>query len=346
MKRYIQRCRLLAWAAILLAAWLAAQIPLAAAQEEIFAEPSLTLDENGIPDGWKLVEGDILVRDSGEKGLYSTNLWTNGVIPYQWDTNLQNNTARQSIMFSAMATWENAANLQFVPRNPATDATYLHIRDSSGDPEPANNAPVGMGFGERIVNIMTWWTSWISVHELGHALGFWHEHNRPNRDDFIQINWVHIEPLEIDNFLMQPFEHDYPPGGYDFDSIMHYGECAFSTCAICSNDLASCRTITVLPPNHVTWQANIGQRDHLSDLDSLTMSFLYPENDWRFVDGDYDGLWENGTLWEPYKTLSLGIDETPTGGTAWILPGTYAADATLSKPMTLQAPLGGVSLMR
>lgn len=63
------------------------------------------------------------------------------------------------------------------------------------------------------------------VHELGHAIGFYHEHGRPDRDDYIEIIEKGVEPSvwkrqyekvpskEIDTF-------DEP---YDFDSIMHYG---------------------------------------------------------------------------------------------------------------------------
>lgn len=32
------------------------------------------------------------------------------------------------------------------------------------------------------------------IHEMMHALGFFHEQNRPDRDDYVYINWNNVKP--------------------------------------------------------------------------------------------------------------------------------------------------------
>lgn len=306
------------------------------------AQQGLTDD---IPDGYVLIEGDIQVPkdflQSDGIGIQSAfgdiTFWPNGVVPFVFDINVS--AANQALMVNAMTRWENVANVDFRPRI-AADQFWVHIQNST-----ANNSAVGrqpLVNQPQIINIFSWGNQWVMGHELAHTLGFWHEQSRPDRADYVQINDDNIEPDEADNFEIRSAADVYPTQAYglpddqtyDFDSVMHYGQFAFS-----SNGQP---TIIVLPPNQ-TWQTLIGQRDHLSRLDQLTMSFLYPENNWRFVDRTNTGP-QSGTFLNPYRSFGSGFFFAPAGGTLWIQPGGYSAVGIYSKQMTLQAPLGNVVL--
>lgn len=69
----------------------------------------------------------------------------------------------------------------------------------------------------------------IIIHELLHALGYIHMHNRPDRDKYVKILWKNIAPQwfsEFDKVNPSNFNHLGTP--YDYQSIMHYGTTAFT----------------------------------------------------------------------------------------------------------------------
>ena len=62
------------------------------------------------------------------------------------------------------------------------------------------------------------------LHELGHVIGFFHEHSRPDRDEYIRINYENIQY----GVSFREFDAYVHPGfntlgfTYDYNSIMHY----------------------------------------------------------------------------------------------------------------------------
>lgn len=62
------------------------------------------------------------------------------------------------------------------------------------------------------------------MHELGHAMGFFHEHSRPDRDQFVSIQFRNIKRGKERQFRKYPASLINSYGvPYDYESIMHYG---------------------------------------------------------------------------------------------------------------------------
>lgn len=67
------------------------------------------------------------------------------------------------------------------------------------------------------------------THELVHALGFFHEHTRPDRDKFVKILWDNIKSDHLEQFKIRKRGEVTTLGQpYDFQSIMHYSNKEFS----------------------------------------------------------------------------------------------------------------------
>ena len=110
-----------------------------------------------------------------------------------------------------------------------------------------------------------------ALHELGHALGLWHEHSRWDRDMYITIDRENVIDSAYYNFgvLAEEKWSHIPDVGYDLLSIMHYGANSFS-----KNEGITIRVVTHIDiPDCATEQ--MGQRRRLSRRDKLRTSMMY-----------------------------------------------------------------------
>jgi Astacin (Peptidase family M12A) len=318
-----------------------------------------------------VIEGDIQVSPEFYRRLQAaarspqlapvkedSKLWPNGVVPFEFDGNVTPDNRTK--MIEAMAVLEGVANVDFRRcSNDDCSGNHLHIQDSD-----SNNSYVGMKgtgvfdwSGSQDLNIFNWNVQFIMVHELMHSLGIGHEQSRSNRDNYIRINCDNIRDgcgsfSDFGkNFKIADYVTGY--GRYDFESVMHYDQCAFSKNDICPSIKPEFPdggvTISVLPPNDARWQHNIGQRNHLSEMDQVGLSFLYPPSDWRFLNVAYDGERgsSNGTFLRPYTNFASGMIGTPEGGTLWLLRtqtipavGTYGRRITVRVAPGVEAMLG------
>ncbi len=65
------------------------------------------------------------------------------------------------------------------------------------------------------------------VHEIGHVVGFFHEHARSDRDNYVTIIYQNIRNATRANF--QVVDALTNRVSYDLGSIMHYGPKVSST---------------------------------------------------------------------------------------------------------------------
>ena len=302
-------------------------------------EPESTATGPQLPEGWVILDGDMLMPgDIASRDCYVTNTWPGGVIPFQLANDLD--PAVESEMMLAMNEWESLINVQFVPRT--TQSDHIFIQNSTS-PNYSNSA-VGRSGGRQILNAWRTHTRRVFVHELGHALGFFHEQSRTDRDQYVTIQFDNIStdgcfglPCWF-NFTVETFSNTYGP--YDFASIMHYKQCSFSQCGsdACDADPATCRTIEVLPPYAAQWQNEIGTASHPSFWDTRVMSFLYPEPNWRFIRDTGNDILNAGTFLSPWESFTQGYSLTPLGGTLWVLDGrTITGPRTLSRGVVIIA---------
>ncbi|XP_014677603.1 PREDICTED: zinc metalloproteinase dpy-31-like [Priapulus caudatus] len=105
------------------------------------------------------------------------------------------------------------------------------------------------------------------VHEIGHALGFYHEQAKPTRDLSVTILFGNIIAGTEHNFVAAAPADVLEPGlPYDYRSVMHYGQYAFS-----SNGQI---TINAHIDRDLLLQ-RIGQRDGLSFHDIKLANIVY-----------------------------------------------------------------------
>ncbi|XP_022240922.1 low choriolytic enzyme-like [Limulus polyphemus] len=174
-----------------------------------------------------LIQGDIMVP----KGVAvrdrlavkdERSKWSNGIVLYTIDSVYDDD--EKKVIISALAEIEEQTCIQFVERK--DEVAYIFITSKEGC-----WSNVGRLGEKQIVSLQrdTCVHKGVVMHEIMHAIGFEHEHNRPDRNEYVIVIWENILPSNYFQFdIVYAFEFDTFGEPYDYKSVMHYDYKAFS----------------------------------------------------------------------------------------------------------------------
>ncbi|KAH7731008.1 astacin protease precursor [Aphelenchoides avenae] len=148
--------------------------------------------------------------------------WPNGRIPYVLSA--QYNERERAILARAFQEYHARTCIRFTPKT-AFDRDFLYIGKIDGC-----YSDVGRAGGRQELSLDDGCLQYDTIiHELMHSVGFYHEHERWDRDQYITILWPNIDREAYDQFgRVDLTESSYYEQPYDYHSIMHYDSMAFS----------------------------------------------------------------------------------------------------------------------
>ncbi|XP_065059026.1 zinc metalloproteinase nas-4-like [Rhopilema esculentum] len=161
------------------------------------------------------------VRRRRDTIMYHQKRWKDAIVPYVIDPSVGRVTRRAIAL--AFIEFHRSTCLWFTPRKNETD--YIRIVKGEGC-----YSKVGRQGGEQLVSLGDGCAGRKNVlHELMHAIGFFHENSRYDRDSFVKVLWWNIIYGAEKNFLT--YNHgiiDTLRMPYDIHSLMHYDNKAFT----------------------------------------------------------------------------------------------------------------------
>ncbi|EDO44551.1 predicted protein, partial [Nematostella vectensis] len=192
--------------------------------------------------------------------LHRQGLWRARTIPYEIDTVLVNKGFKDSIA-SAVQAFHTGTCLRWVKRS--NEKNWILFK--YGQACKSRVGKTWLTEGAQGITLSDGCNrSGTIIHEMMHAIGFWHEQSRPDRDQHVEVMWENIEQGQEHEFAK--YGHDMIDTlgvAYDYESVMHYGRQSFS-----KNKKATIQALG--DPTR-----GLGRTDGLSSLDIMKINLLY-----------------------------------------------------------------------
>ena len=179
--------------------------------EEQLADSAEAFEENPVPEE----------RTSALALGGGVRKWTNNTVVYR----IQGLSASvRSELQKSFNEWTSKTNIRFKERT--NESNYVTI-SSSGSNSNSGVATLGMNGSRGFIRLGTRATAVVIIHEIGHTLGYIHEQNRSDRDNYVIVNFQNIQDNAVDQFYKSSSAR-LLTSRFDVNSTMMYGSYTFS----------------------------------------------------------------------------------------------------------------------
>ena len=145
--------------------------------------------------------------------------WYGAKIPYFIDDAVNN----KSRVRNAIKHWKDNTVARLVGRT--NQSNYIKFVQTNKD---ASSSAVGKQGGMQEIKLGKEYTKRTAIHEIGHAIGLRHEHQRPDRDNYVKVYIDRVIDGRKHNFTKYSTSTTGKYGPYDYQSRMHYPSGAFA----------------------------------------------------------------------------------------------------------------------